>query len=85
MPNHPDKMDNRAASKAPVYQRNELKSASKQEEQLGRMDRHIENLQKEHPEWDLKASSRWWAPSIVFGADLQVWLEVTNLKLARVR
>lgn len=78
-------MDATAAPKTSVFQRDESQSASKQEEQLGRMDRHIKNLQNEHPEWDLKASSRWWAPSIAFGADLQVRLEVTNFKLARVR
>ncbi|PLN76226.1 hypothetical protein BDW42DRAFT_23953 [Aspergillus taichungensis] len=68
-------MDDTAASKSSVYQGSESQSASKQEKQLGRMDRHIEDLQKEHPDWDLKASSRWWAPSIAFGADLQKTLD----------
>ncbi|PKX99994.1 hypothetical protein P168DRAFT_322752 [Aspergillus campestris IBT 28561] len=68
-------MDDTTVSKTSVYQQDDLQPTSKQEEQLGRMDRHIETLQKEHPEWDLKASSRWWATSIALGADLQKTLD----------
>lgn len=74
-------MDDTTVSKTSVYEQDDLQPTSEQEEQLDHMDKHIGNLQKEHPAWDLKASSRWWAPSIAFGADLQVWLEVTRLTL----
>ncbi|PLB37067.1 uncharacterized protein BDW47DRAFT_126745 [Aspergillus candidus] len=68
-------MDDTTVSKTSVYEQDDLQPTSEQEEQLDHMDKHIGNLQKEHPAWDLKASSRWWAPSIAFGADLQKTLD----------
>lgn len=42
------------------------------EEQLSRMAKHIDGLQKQNPDSDFKTSSQWWAPNVNLGVDLQV-------------
>ncbi|EYE90241.1 uncharacterized protein EURHEDRAFT_417654 [Aspergillus ruber CBS 135680] len=41
------------------------------EEQLSRMAKHIDGLQKQNPDSDFKTSSQWWAPNVNLGVDLQ--------------
>lgn len=44
------------------------------EERLAQMAQHTAELQKKHPEQDLKAGEEWWAPGIHFSFDCQVSL-----------
>lgn len=42
------------------------------EERLAQMAQHTAELQKKHPEQDLKTGEEWWAPGIHFSFDCQV-------------
>ena len=42
------------------------------DEQLAYMARHVEKIQSENPDQDLKTDSQWWAPAINLGADIKV-------------
>ncbi|KAL4922358.1 hypothetical protein BDW62DRAFT_172386 [Aspergillus aurantiobrunneus] len=39
---------------------------------LAEMEAHIAQLQKEHPEWDTRAATKWWVPSVMLGDILNV-------------
>ncbi|KAL0930853.1 uncharacterized protein CTRU02_213588 [Colletotrichum truncatum] len=49
------------------------------------MDQHMERIQGQHPEVDLKLSSQWWMPAIDLGADAEESLDAdTNSKVNKI-
>ncbi|KAK5659146.1 hypothetical protein OQA88_1236 [Cercophora sp. LCS_1] len=45
------------------------------EEKLAFMAKHVEEVKKQHPEWDTKSEEQWWAPSVHYGYDLKEALD----------